>query len=99
MALGSRFARYVNPVLTALRELGGSARPGEVFDWVAEHFSVSDEERSIELQSGGYRFENDIAWARFYLVRSGYLESSRRGVWALTEQGRGAGSLTDEQIS
>jgi restriction system protein len=87
MAPRSRFARYLNPILAALRELGGSARPGEVFDWVAEHLHISDEERSIELQSGASRFENDIAWARFYLVRVGYLESSRRGVWALTEQG------------
>jgi restriction system protein len=66
---------------------------------VAEHISISDEERSIEHQSGGSRFYNDIAWARFYLVRSGYLEASRRGVWALTEQGRTANSLSDEQIS
>jgi restriction system protein len=98
VALRSRFARYMNPVLAALKALGGSARPGEVCDWVAEHLRISDEERSIENLNGGSRFDNDIAWARFYLVRSGYLESSRRGVWSLTEQGRGAETLTDEEI-
>jgi restriction system protein len=98
MALRSRFTRYWNPVLAALRGLGGSARPGEVFDWVAEHLGISEEERSVQHKSGGSRFENDIAWARFYLLRGGYLESSQRGVWALTEQGRAAGTLTDAQI-
>jgi restriction system protein len=99
MALGSRFAKYMNPLLSALRDLGGSARPGEVSDWVAVHLGISDTERSVEHQSGGSRFYNDIAWARFYLVRSGYLEASRRGVWALTEQGRTADVLSGEQIS
>jgi len=99
MALRSRFAKYINPVISALQGLGGSARPGEVVDWIAEHLHVSDEERSVENSSGGYRFENDIHWARFYLVRSGYLESSQRGVRTLTEQGRTAGIFTDEQVS
>jgi restriction system protein len=99
MALRSRFARYINPVILALKELGGSARPREVVDWVAEHLRVSDEERQIETRSGANRFENDIHWARFYLVRSGYLESSRHGVWSLTEDGRGTPALTDEQIN
>jgi len=33
---------------------------------------------------------------RFYLVHEGLLDSSRRGVWSLTERGR-ATTLTDEQ--
>jgi restriction system protein len=94
MAVGSRFATYMNPLLAALRDLGGSARPGEASQWVAEHLGISNAERSIE-----HRLYNDIAWARFYLVRSGYIESSKRGVWALTEQGRAAGVLADELIN
>lgn len=99
MAIGSRFARYINPILAALHDLGGSARPGEVFDWIANELGISDEERAEEHRSGGSRFENDVAWARFYLVRTGYLDSSRRGVWSLTEQGRKAEQLSDEQIN
>jgi restriction system protein len=99
MALTWRCARYINPLLEGLRELGGSARPREAYDWVAEHCGLTEEERSLRNQSGPYRFENDVAWARFYLVRTGFLESSRRGVWSLTERGRTAGTLTDEQIN
>lgn len=99
MVLGSRFARYLNPVLAALNDLGGSARPGEVYDWVAEHLLLSSAERAEKLQSGGSRFENDVAWARFYLVRAGYLDSSKRGVWSLTERARNCDPLSDDQIN
>ncbi len=48
MAIRTRFARYLNPLLAALRELGGSTRPGEVYDWVARHLSVSETERAVQ---------------------------------------------------
>jgi restriction system protein len=98
MPIGSRFARYMNPVLNALRELGGSARPGEVYNWVAQHLGISDAERSEKHRSGASKVENDIAWARSYLVKAGYVDSSRYGVWSLTEQGRMAEALSDEHI-
>lgn len=99
MPIRARFARYFNPVLDALRALGGSARPGEVCDWIAEQLRISDDERDKENPSGGSQFENDVAWVRLYLVRTGYLDSSRRGVWSLTEQGRNARDLSDDQIA
>jgi restriction system protein len=99
MANGSRFAHYMNSVLDALKELGGSARPGEVYDWVAQRMGISEQVRAEKNKSGASRFENDVAWARFYLVRTGYLDSSRRGVWSLTEQGRTGGHLSDQQIA
>jgi restriction system protein len=99
MPVGSRFARYLNPVLAALRSLGGSARPGEVYDWVAEKLNVPETERSERHRSGVSRFENDIAWARFYLARAGYLDSSKRGVWSLTALGRSTEKLSHDQIN
>lgn len=96
--MAMRFGRYFNPVLEALRSLGGSARPGEVYDWIAERLGLSEADLAIENQGGGSRFENDVAWARFYLVRTGYLDSSKRGVWSLTEKGRNACPLSEEQI-
>lgn len=95
----TRFAKYFNPVLDALRALGGSARPGEVCDWIAEHLDISQTDRDKENPSGNSQFENDVAWVRFYLVRTGFLDSSTRSVWSLTEQGRAAGTLSDEQIA
>ncbi len=94
----SRFVRYVGPVLDALTAMGGSARPPEVQDWVAQSLNVSDEERAIENKNGVIRFENDVAWARFYLVRAGYIDRSKFGVWSLTERGRTSGSLDEAAV-
>src|SRR5690348_2605131 len=33
-------------------------------------------------------FGNDVDWARFYLVRAGVIDASKRGVWSLTDVGR-----------
>lgn len=95
----ARFAKYFNPVLDALRALGGSARPGEVYDWIAGRLQISQTERDRENPTGGSQFANDVAWVRLYLVRTGYLDSSTRGVWSLTEQGRSSGALSEEQIT
>ena len=98
MATQARFVRYMSPILESLRELGGSARPREVYDSVARKLEISDAERDEENRSGTSRFENEVAWARFYLVRTGYLDSSKRGVWSLTDLGREAGALTSKDV-
>jgi restriction system protein len=90
---GAQFVRYFGPVLDALRKLGGSGKPDEVVEQVAADLSLSDESQNDLLPSGESRFRNQVAWARFYLVREGLLDSSKRGVWSLTERGRST-SLT-----
>jgi len=93
---GPQFVQYFSPVLEALKVLGGSGRPAEVRDWIAANKKISEAEQNETLQSGESRFSNRVAWARFYLVKAGYLDSSTRGVWSLTEKGRTT-SLTHEQ--
>lgn len=85
---GPQFVRYFVPVIEALKVLGGSGRPSEVRDKIAEMLRLSEEQQSGTLESGQSRFDNQVAWARFYLVKSGYLDSSTRGVWRLTDKGR-----------
>lgn len=84
---GAQFVKYFGPLLNALRGLGGSAKAEEAVDRVAEDLKVSDEALNETLPSGGSRFRNQVAWARFYLVREGLIDSSKRGVWSLTEKG------------
>ena len=98
MATQARFVRYMSPILESLRELGGSARPREVYTAVAAKLLISNAERDEENRSGTSRFENEVAWARFYLVRTGYLDSSKRGVWSLTDLGREIGALTQHDV-
>ena len=77
----------MGPVLDALRELGGSGKPREVSDLIAERMKVPDSKREETLKSGGTRFHNQVQWARQYLVWENLLDSSVRGVWTLTEKG------------
>jgi restriction system protein len=94
---GPQFVRYLGPVLTALKELGGSGRPSEVVDIVARLTNVSDSERQESLQSGALRFDNQVAFARQYLVWAGYLDASKRGVWTLTQKGIASRGLSDPE--
>lgn len=98
MSVGSQFAQYINPLLAVLRALGGSARAAEARAAVAELLKVEDLVLEERMSSGQSRFDNQVGWARYYLVRAGYIDSTRRGVWALTEKGRGTERLTDAQI-
>jgi restriction system protein len=93
---GTQFVRYFGPLLDALRGLGGSAKPDEAVDRVATDLKVPDSVLNETLPSGGSRFRNRVAWARFYLVREGLLDSSKHGVWSLTDKGFKT-SLTLEQ--
>lgn len=83
----AEFARWMGPLLDALRKLGGSGTPQEVSEAIADHFNLPDEKREELTPSGIPRFHNQVCWARQYLVWEGYLESSKRGVWQLSSIG------------
>ena len=84
---GAQFVKYFGPLLDALRGLGGSAKAEEAVDRVADDLKVPDDVLNETLPSGSSRFRNQVAWARFYLVREGLIDSSKHGVWSLTEKG------------
>ena len=84
-AKGPQFIRFLKPIIEILRELGGSGTSSEVTDKVIERLNIPDEEQSVILKSGQSRVYNQVHWARMYLVNGGLLDSSKRGVWTLTE--------------
>lgn len=81
------FLNYFTPLIEVLKELGGSGKSSEVTDLVIEKLNIPEEVLEETLKSGTPRVRNYIAWARHYLVKSGYLDSSQRGVWSLTPKG------------
>ncbi|MBT9557834.1 MAG: ATP-binding protein [Myxococcales bacterium] len=85
---GPTFLRFVEPVLEALRARDGSAAASEVTDAVIARANVSPEEYVATTSNGKNRLRNQVAWARFYLFKGGYLNSPKHGVWALTGVGR-----------
>ena len=82
----AEFIKFFGPVLDALRALGGSARPREIASWIGENQNLPDEILNEKYEkSGQLKFPNQIAWARQYLVWEGLLDSSKHGIWALSE--------------
>ncbi|MEX0702046.1 MAG: restriction endonuclease [Planctomycetales bacterium] len=96
--MAQKVARYINPVLAALKHLDGSARPTEVYSKVAQDLAIDDSELDRTRKDGRPVFENQVAWARLYLVKTGYLDKSKRGVWTLTEKGRKTAALSDREV-
>lgn len=90
-----QFFRFIKQIVEALKDLGGSGKASEVTDAVIEKMSITEEELSQTIKSGISRIKNQIGWARFALVKAGYLDSSQRGVWSLTEKGYKE-EITDE---
>lgn len=93
-----KYTDYLNPVLDVLKRLGGSARPAEVCPAIAKDLGLPDSVVEERLANGVSRFENQVHWARFYLVKAGYIDSSKRGVWSLTEKGRVVSRLSEGDI-
>ncbi len=87
MANGPQFTRYMIPLLQVLREMGGASSSYEATDLVIEKEKIPESELAQTLKNGQSRIRNQIAWARMYLVHSGHIDSSARGVWRLTEKG------------
>ena len=83
----SQFVQWMGPILDAIRELGGSGKPREVCDLIAERSAITDKRLEESLKSGQTRYYNQVHWARQYLVWEGLLDGSTHGVWALTPTG------------
>lgn len=95
---GPQFVRYFTPVIQALKELGGSGRPSEVKDVISAKLNLSDKELEEPIESGASRFSKQVDWARFYLSSAGFIDSSTRGVWSLTDKGRTYALSHSEEI-
>ena len=93
------YDEFFNPVITALKSLGGSATIAELEESIVESMKLPTE--VAEAPHGdtnqtevGYR----IAWARTYLKKYGLLDNSQRGVWSLTEKGKNAEAVDTKEV-
>lgn len=84
---GPVFLRFCIPIIDALKRLGGSGKSHEVTDAVIEALGISEEELEKTLKNGTSRVKNQVAWARIYLVKAGYIDPSERGVLRITRKG------------
>lgn len=95
------FPELLNPLLEALRALGGSATIDEMYDKVVELEQLPDtvvsqlhDPKKGNQTEVGYR----LAWARTYLKKYGLIENSSRGVWSLTAKAKRIERLDPREV-
>lgn len=81
---------YWIPILEVLEESGGQAPSNDVIDALEEKMGGLLAKRDRErLKSGEVRWRNRARFARLRMKERGLIsDSSRRGVWAITDLGR-----------
>ena len=80
----------MNPVIQALKSLGGSGTIEEINSKVAELAKIPSEQLEVlhNPEKGGMtEIEYRLMWTRTYLKIYRVIENSVRGVWSLTERG------------
>ena len=87
MALPTR--AEVRPVfLRVISEMGGRARPSDVYPRITEHFpDITPEDLAVDNASGSNRWRNRVQWVRQDFVFMGAIDRSVRGVWQFTAHG------------
>ncbi len=93
-----KYDALFNPLLEAIKRLGGSASVTELNEEVTKSLNLTDgeiatphNERMTELQ---YR----LTWTRHYLKAYGLLDNSERGIWVLTAKGKEIDSVDPRQV-
>lgn len=93
------FLRWFAPLIQALRDLGGSGTPAEARAKIIENEQLSEDEiNETRGKNNVNKFENEVAFARNYLVNAGYIDKSVYGIWTLTETGKSV-DMTSEMAS
>jgi restriction system protein len=82
------YTELLNPLLAALRRLGGSASIAELDEEVIKGLGLSEEEIATPHGQRDTEIEYRLAWARTYLKGYNVITNSARGVWALTSDGQ-----------
>jgi restriction system protein len=81
----------MNPLLRAVRALGGSGSVEEIYEKVIELEKLPEDVLSYlhdPEKSNQTEVHYRLAWARTYLKKYGLLENSARGIWALTAKAK-----------
>ena len=82
------FESIMQPLLNHLAD-GKEYGTEETLNVLARVFKLTEEERRQLLPSGRQAlFSNRVAWAKFHLKKASVAETSRRGVYRITERGR-----------
>jgi len=91
----------MNPVIKALKSLGGSGTNEEINSKVAEIAKIPSGQLEVlhNPEKGGMtEIEYRLMWTRTYLKIYGVIENSTRGVWSLTEKGSSLEEVDEKEV-
>jgi site-specific DNA-methyltransferase (cytosine-N4-specific) len=80
------------PLLETLRDAGGSARPSQLYDSMAEKLGLDEAARNQRFETAGRQgndFERSVRWLRQSQLAIGTIDGTARGIWTLTDEGYG----------
>jgi len=96
-----KYDDLMNPVIQALKKLGGSGTIEEINNKVAEIENIPAEQLEVlhNPEKGGVtEIEYRIGWARTWLKQYGVIDNSTRGVWSLTEKGSSLDKVDEREV-
>ena len=95
------YDRLMNPLLQAVRELGGSGSTDEIYQRVAENLKLPEDVLSVSHDpetSNQTEVQYRLAWARTYLKKFGFLESPQRGLWSLAKKAETISAVDTKEV-
>jgi len=96
------YDRLMNPLLQALRDLGGSGSTDEIYQRVSENLKLPEDVLSVlhdPETSNQTEVQYRLAWARTYLKKFGFLQSPQRGLWSLTKKAETTSEVDTNKFS
>ena len=87
------------PVMRAVVRLGGSASTRQLYDEMRATIDPEGRWDGIAYASGELKIINRIAWAMNYCKRGGLLDSPRRALYLITDEGARVAGLSDAEAS
>ena len=85
------------PVVRAVARLGGSASTRQLYDEVRAAIDPEDRWEGVAYDSGELKIINRISWAMLYCKRGGLLDSPRRALYLITDEGARIAALPDAE--
>jgi restriction endonuclease Mrr len=82
---------YWVPLLKLMVDLpNGRGKRGDILSKFLERYGDDLDERWFEVKRNGReeKWSNTVEWARFEMVKLGYIDDAKRGVWSITPEGR-----------
>ncbi len=96
----AEFIKWFKPIIEALKTLGGTSTPKDVRSQIINDLKLSDD--VVNEKRGGKhkvnKFQNEVDWAKTYLVCEDIISNEKRGIWELTDFGYSV-NMTDEYAS